>query len=396
MDRIKRRRPVMAVVAGTLLMLMMGIAYVWGVYVPTLSEVFGWSKVQASLPFSVFLVFYTLGMIFGGRLQDKFGPRGICSVGAFLFGIGYCLSGLASSLFLFCFFYGVVGGIGAGFAYVTPVATAVKWFPSRKGLVSGIVIFGFGAGAFIFSPVVRSLINDFGWKTTFLSLGGVFTVSGLILSRFIRNPLPSEIRYIAESTEAVDPLDISPSVMIRMPVFWRAWSVWLLVLTVGLGLMGHLVAFVTEKGIEPMTAAFLLSIVAIFNGIGRIGTGALSDTFGRIQSLAVACFMLALVSAGLVFAGTNLFLLSILSAIFGLCFGSCLVLYPMIASELFGNRHLGVNYGLLFSSYGFGGLAGPLLFGAFRDSTGGYGLILLISFIVCLTAFFLAIRIRQG
>ncbi|MBA3051933.1 OFA family MFS transporter [bacterium] len=391
---MKKDHPNLIVAAGTSMMLMMGVAYVWGVYVTPLISEFGWTKAQASLPFSVFLLSYTVAMIIGGRLQDIHGPRKICTIGAFLFGIGYLLSGFATSLFYLCLVYGVIGGIGTGFAYVTPMATVVKWFPHKKGLMGGIVVFGFGAGAFVLSPLVRKIISVYSWQTSFISLGIFFIIAGLIVSQFL--VLPPEGRAITAPGKTIrQPLaEMTPIEALKTPVFWMAWTAWLLALTVGLGLMGHIVSYATEVGIDKMTAAFILSIIAIFNGAGRISIGALSDKIGRTRALSGACFVMAAVMAGFTVVGESVVLLYILGGLFGLCFGTWMILYPLITSELFGTKHLGVNYGLLFSSYGIGGFAGPLLYGKVYDTTGSYGTMFSIAAVMCAVAGFLALGIK--
>ncbi|MBU3956261.1 OFA family MFS transporter [bacterium] len=392
---MKKNHPNLIVAAGTSMMLMMGVAYVWGIYVTPLIGEFGWTKAQASLPFSVFLLSYTVGMILGGRLQDSYGPRKICTIGAFLFGLGYFLSGFATSLFYLCAVYGVIGGIGTGFAYVTPVATVVKWFPHKKGLMGGIVVFGFGAGAFILSPAVRRIISAYNWQTSFISLGIFFMIAGLIVAQFLVLPPADRVIENAPGKTIRAPLaEMSPTEALKTPVFWMAWTAWLLALIVGLGLMAHIVAYATEIGVAAMAAAFLLSIIAVFNGAGRILMGGLSDKIGRTRSLAGACFIMAGVSAGLTVVGANVAALYLLGSIFGLCFGTWLILYPVIASELFGTKNLGVNYGLLFSSYGIGGFVGPLLYGKIYDTTGSYVLMFRIAAVMCVVAGFLALGIK--
>jgi OFA family oxalate/formate antiporter-like MFS transporter len=296
-----------------------------------------------------------------------------------------------------CFVYGIISGVGTGLAYVTPMATVVKWFPKKKGLMGGIVVFGFGAGAFIFSPLVRFLINQFSWQAAFVSLGMIFLVVGILLSRFIQLP-PSDFDQQEEnaSEKNVALVNWSPTHVLRSRIFWLAWSAWFLVLTVGLGLMGHIVSYASGSGIDAMSAAYVLSVIAIFNGAGRIIFGGISDYIGRVNSLIGACFVMAAVIGGLIFFGDQLIFLYSLGAVFGLCFGTCLVLYPMFASEIFGTKHLGMNYGMLFSSYGVGGFVGPILFGRLYDMSGNYQLILLISAGLCIVAGVLAIMVWKN
>lgn len=385
--------PLWIVAAGTLIMLLLGVAYVWGVYVDPLIEEFGWSSAQASWPFSVFLLAYTVGMIVGGRLQDKYGPRPICLIGAVLFGAGYFLSGLATNLIFLCITYGVIGGFGTGFAYVTPVSTVVKWFPERKGLMSGIVIFGFGAGAFIFSPLVSWIIKNYSWPLAFYSLGILFFVLTIVASCFMI--LPPDEASEEQADESHVGKDYAPFEMLKTPGFWLAWLAWFLALSVGLGAMGHVVNYAIGTGVAAFWAAFILSIVSVFNGLGRILTGAVSDKLGGLLVLAIACFGMAIASLLFNFSSGLIWMFYSTAVLFGFAFGALLVLYPVITTELFGTEHIGVNYGILFSSYGIGGFVGPVVFGQLHDLTSSYNLVLLLSTIVCAVATGLILTLRH-
>jgi OFA family oxalate/formate antiporter-like MFS transporter len=296
---------------------------------------------------------------------------------------------------MLCLFYGVMSGIGTGFAYVTPVATVVKWFPHRKGLMGGIVIFGFGIGAFLFSPAVRYLIKEFDWQTSFIGLGCVFLVLGSILARFIQPPEAGQVSDGGAAKSVQRAKDLTPREVIKTRRFWLAWSVCFLVLIVGVGLMGHIVSHALESGISPMSAALVLSVVAIFNGLGRVTSGGVSDIIGRANTLSIAAFMMMVAAVGLMFIQNNLILLYTLGGVFGLAFGACLVLYPVLATELFGEKHMGANYGILFSSYGIGGFLGPMLFGAMHDGHGDYQSVLMLSFVLCCVGGCLALALSR-
>ncbi len=388
-----RINPKFIVAAGTLIMLLLGVAYVWGVYVDPLMEEFGWSSARASWPFSVFLLAYTVGMIVGGRLQDIYGPRPICLIGAVLFGAGYFLSGLATNLIFLCITYGVIGGFGTGFAYVTPVSTVVKWFPERKGLMSGIVIFGFGAGSFIFSPLVSWIIQNFSWQIAFYSLGVLFLVLTVGSSFFMILPSDGEEEETSEESHAVR--DYTPFEMLKTPGFWLAWIGWFFALSVGLGVMGHVVNYAIGTGVIAFWAAFILSIVAVFNGLGRVLTGAISDKVGGLLMLALSCFGMGLSALLFYFSAGNLWMFYTIAILFGFSFGALLVLYPVITAELFGVEHMGANYGILFSSYGIGGFVGPVVFGQLHDLTTSYSPALLLSTVLCAVAAGLIIILRN-
>ncbi len=387
--------PSLIVAAGTLIMLVLGVAYVWGVYVDPLIEEFGWSGAQASLPFSIFLLLYTIGMILGGWLQDLYGPRPVCLAGAVIFSSGYLLSGFSTGLIFLCLTYGVLGGLGTGFAYVTPVTTVVKWFPERKGLMSGLVIFGFGAGSFILSPLANFIIEVYGWQTAFLSLGVGFLGLTTLASTVMVLPPKKLMDENKENNVHESMMNLTPLETVQTSTFWLAWTAWFLALTVGLGTMGHVVYYAEGTGVQPMAAAFILSVIAVFNGLGRVSMGAISDEVGHLLLLGLACLAMGSsavmfnLSAGLTWA----FYLS--GVVFGLAFGALLILYPVVTSDLFGIENMGANYGLLFSSYGIGGLLGPVIYGQLYDIIGDYNLIFLISTIGCSIAVGLVLLLRM-
>lgn len=394
--QIQRYDSYLAVIGGVLIMLTLGVAYVWGIYVEPLREFFGWSKSDASLPFSFFLLMYTVGMIWGGRLQDKYGPTIICSIGSVIFSIGYLISAFTKTLPQMILTYGIMGGLGTGFAYVSAVATAIKWFPHKKGLIGGIVVFGFGAGAFMLSPIVRWIISNYQWQQSFLYMGIVFLVITLPASRFIKLPPQGwEKNFSVSTSQKASLAEFSPLEVLKNRLFYIAWIVWFFNLSVGLGTMGHIISYAMQNGIEKMSAAYILSIIAIFNGAGRIVIGAISDRFGRLRILSYASFLFAIVSFLMVYASKNLAGYYVLSAFFGIAFGSFLVLYPLVVSDMFGTKHLGVNYGLLFSSYGIAGLIGPFIFGKVFDITGSYLPAFYGSSILTLIAGFLSIFLRR-
>jgi OFA family oxalate/formate antiporter-like MFS transporter len=391
----RKVNPYWVVAAGTTIMLMLGVAYVWGVYVNPLMDEFGWSSTSASMPFSIFLLSYTAGMVIGGRLQDLYGPRLVCTLGALMFGTGYFLSGFSPNLIFLCLVYGVLGGLGTGFAYVTPVATMVKWFPEKKGLMSGIVIFGFGAGAFVFSPLVSKLIEIYSWQYAFFILGGLFFIVTTACAQFMVLPEESETAEAGEKESADSAMELSPLEMLKTPAFWLAWFAWFFALTVGLGTMGHIVKYATKTGIATLSAAFILSVVAVFNGLGRILMGAISDKLGQLLMFAFSCFAMAVVAVLFNLSAGMLWMFYLTGALFGLSFGALLILYPVITAELFGVEHLGANYGILFSSYGVGGFVGPLVFGQLYDATASYNLIFLYSALTCVIATTLVMLLRK-
>lgn len=388
------KKSYLTVTAGVVIMFLLGAAYIWGVYITPLSQHFGWSRKTVSMPFSVFLICYTAGMIIGGRLVDKFDARKISTIGSALFGLGYLFSGFARTILSFCLTYGVISGFGTGLAYVTSVVAANKCFPHKKGLVSGIIIFGFGAGAFLLAPLTKSIINSFNYQTAFITLGAVFTLITLMASQFIY--IPPQTTESSATIVDTKVKNFLPSELFSYPLFYAAWAVWFLNLSSGLGAMGHIVPFAEKNGMSAIKAAFLLSIIALSNGAGRVIMGTLSDKIGRIKTLTFAAALMTAVSWGFaninsLISSTDITKMYILSIFFGIAFGTFLVLYPTTTAELFGTKYLGTNYGILFSSYGAGGLLGPFIFGRIYDKTLNYKSAFTLSVVMSLAGFIIAL-----
>jgi OFA family oxalate/formate antiporter-like MFS transporter len=183
-----RRQGLISVAAGFILMFLCGVAYSYGVAMPSIRDTFNLSLAQAALPFSAILVSYTLGMWMGGIFQDRIGATRACLVGAILFGTGFSMAGLMPGLWALLISYGLVCGFGIGVSYIAATATAVRWFPERRGLAAGSVILGFGLGALVLAPLKHGLIASHGWRTAFLLMGLFFLVAGCGLSLLVRPP----------------------------------------------------------------------------------------------------------------------------------------------------------------------------------------------------------------
>jgi OFA family oxalate/formate antiporter-like MFS transporter len=177
------------VFGAILIQLSLGAIYIYSVFKPALKERFpDWSDTDLALPSQLVLAFFAISMIFAGRIQDKLGPRLIATFGGIFLGIGLLIASFATSLTMFVIGFSIIGGIGVGTAYVCPIATCVKWFPDKRGLITGLAVAGFGAGALLFTPVAKSLISNQGIMTTFMYLGIIFFIAVVIGAQFMRVP----------------------------------------------------------------------------------------------------------------------------------------------------------------------------------------------------------------
>jgi len=392
--------------AGTGLMAVLGTVYGWSLYAQPLAAAFGWSASTTTWAFALAIFFLGVGAILGGRLQDRYGPRPVALAGAALWATGNLLAGLGTlelgAPWLYGT-YGVLGGLGLGLAYVTPVAAVTKWFPDRRGLGSGLVVMGFGLGAFLHSLALRAApgfaaaarqagevlaLQRAGAParlspaaigtvlSSFTTSGLVFAVVGLACAALIRDPPPatSASPSVAPARPVGRPAgaDWPPSLALRTPQFWALWAMLFLNVSAGILFISSAVPLLRElTGASAEAAVAVYGIIALANGAGRFAWGAISDRLGRrlafglIYGAQVAVFALV----GRVHA---LPAVAALFALVLLCYGGGFGTMPSLVADWFGTRHLGVNYGWILSAWGTAGLAGPLFVAAVKDATGTY------------------------
>jgi len=371
------------VVFGALLIqVSLGAIYIYGVFKPALSQRFpDWSDTDLALPSQLVLAFFAISMIFAGKIQDKLGPRLIATVGGIFLGIGLLIASFSTSLAMFVIGFSVLGGIGVGTAYVCPIATCVKWFPDKRGLITGLAVAGFGAGGLVFAPVAKSLIESAGIMNTFLFLGIIFFIAVVIGAQFMRVPPAGfkpegwEPTVQTNKDGAITKIDYSTNEMLKTPQFWLLWLTLFAGCTAGLMIIMNVTNVwqstsflaagsegVTADVFKTITAAgaFAVMVVAILNAVGRIAWGKISDNIGRKSTLMVMLLLAGVVMLILNFM--NVFPLYLVGvSLIGFCFGGFLALYPAVTADYFGTKHVGANYGWMFTAYGAGGLFGPWL-----------------------------------
>lgn len=353
--------------------LIMGVLYSWGVIKKALVSDWGWTNTEAALPFTVSAAVFALTMIFAGRAQDKYGPRMVTILGGIILGSGLILSGLVTSQMMMVLTFGVIGSIGIGLGYSAATPCAMKWFESsKKGMIAGIVVAGVGLSPVYITPVTASLLKAYGISSTFIILG-VFAIAVVILlSFFLKNPQEAEVPKAASKQEGASKgNDLTWNQVTRTPQFYILWIMYLLAATAGLMLIAHLPSIAVAQA-DWKTAGFMLVVIlSIFNAVGRLGAGVLSDKVGRTRAMMIV-FLLQAVNMFLFMFYTSIPLLIMGSAIAGLAYGAVFSLFPTTTAEFFGMKNLGVNYGLIFTGWGVAGVIGPMLGGIVADKTGAY------------------------
>jgi len=363
------------VVGGVCMNLALGTLYAWSVFVLPLEQEFGWSRAETSWTFTIAVVTFAASFIWAGRIQDTRGPRICAAIGGVLVAAGFILSSFTTSLWQLYVMFGLVVGLGNGFGYATPVPVASKWFPDKRGLVVGIMVGGYGAGSAIFGPMATSLIGSVGWRPTFQILGLLFFVMGMIGAWLLVNPPAGYVppgwtppQAGAQSGKR----EYLPSEMVRTPTFAFLWVAFCLGVTAGFMVISQLVPFALAAGLSAAAATFAITIGAIGNAGGRILSGWLSDTLGRLTTLRVMVLVSALAMPALFIFRENVLWFYVLAMIVYWCYGTQLSVFASTTADFFGTQNLGMNYGLLFSAWGVAGFLGPWIAGQVFDAFGDY------------------------
>lgn len=381
--------------AGFGINLALGVLYSWSIFAKQLTADWGWSTGRSSLPYAVAVAVFALVLVFGGRAQDRLGPRLVATLGGALVGTGLLLSALATpeTAWPMVAGFGVLTGSGIALGFVSTFPAAAKWFPPRRrGLVTGLVVSGFGIASVYIAPLTDWLLRTFGITSTFTMLGGGFFVATVALAQLIRNP---PLGYSVAPVRAIEipdtPAHPHPShepeaeyewhEMVRTRQFVLLWLMYGLTAFAGIMIIGHM-AKITQAQLGLDLGFLLVAVLAIGNAAGRVVAGVVSDRIGAVSTMSIVFTLQAVVVALLGLADTTL-ALSVAAFIIGFNYGADLSLFPVVITEYFGQANQGVNYGLVFTSWGVGGVFGSMVAGVIVDRTGTYGPAFLLASAMC-------------
>lgn len=357
-----------------------GSAYAYSVFKRPLAEALSWSNTETSLAFTVAIFFLGLSAALFGPFVERKGPRVSALVAAVLFSAGHMMSGIAvsmGSLTLFFLGYGVVGGVGLGIGYISPVSTLVKWFPDRRGMATGMAVLGFGAGALIASPVAARLIDAVGMPQTFAILGAAYLLLMTVGALYIEKPPEgwapaglAEGKLRARMTS--DLAQLTSREALCTSRFWMLWVMMFINISAGIKLISVASPLAQEKvGMTAVAAAATVGLMGLFNGAGRIGWASLSDYIGR-ANVFILFFAVQSLAFLLLPRTTDPLLFQVLLFTVLTMYGGGFASLPAFIGDLFGTRQLAAIHGLLLTAWSMAGIAGPMIVAYVKDSTGSY------------------------
>ena len=393
-----RQSWIMVISSFLLIFILYGTYYSFGVFVKPISMSLGWTRAVTTGVIFVYMIIHGIFSIITGRITDRYGPRFIIAISALLVALGYGLSfGINAPWHLYTYF-GVLVGIGMGAAFVVPVSTVTKWFSYNRGLALGIVSAGVGAGQMILPPLMRYMITEYGWRTSFAVMGIMVCAVGIPAALFLRNP-PCDMVYLnngkahearVNSAGMTKPQgDWSVTEAIKTSSFHLLLCMFF-ALVFGIAIVTtHLVAHAEDIGIEPLRAAYILTMIGGSGILGRLIVGRACDKIGSKAMLASCMIVQALLLFSLI-RTENLWAFYVIAILFGFTYGGAMPAIIMINSEFFGLSSSGSIFGALLCGSTAGAAIGAPFAGYIYDVTGGYSIAFLIGGMVLTVGFVLS------
>jgi OFA family oxalate/formate antiporter-like MFS transporter len=385
MTEQKHNRWLIAIMC-TLLMIVLGTVYSWSYFQKLIVTEYGWSNQAVAWAFCINIGFIGIAAAWGGINLPKHGPRKLATIGVSMYGLGYLLASWAFSMHslpLLFIGFGVIGGLGLGLGYVTPVVTASKWFPDKKGLVTGMVVMGFGFGALLMSKIIAPIMMNAANQNLvpgFLYIGITLLVLGIISALFLKFPpadyLPAGYTPPAPKPGAVAAPEMTAWQAIKTGKFALMWLLLFINVTAGImfiGFQSPLMQDIMGKYKPSLdTAALasagatLIAISSLFNGIGRFFWGGMSDKIGRAQVFRTILGTQLIVFIILLFV-KNPYIFGILVCYVLLCYGGGFGTMPSFTLDVFKAKLFPVVYGAILFAWSAAGIVGPQIVAFMKD-----------------------------
>ena len=363
-------------IAAIVMQLCLGTVYAWSVFKKPFMTAHGWGETETQVTFMICIGMIGIAAAFGGTLVDKKGPKFVATIGGILFGIGTLLAGLADqigSIWLLYLGFGFIAGLGNGFGYITPIATLIRWFPDKRGLVTGLAVMGFGGGAFFMGKIAPPMVISMGVAQTFYIWGVIFLVLVTASAQLFKNPpkgwLPAGFTPKATGVSAAQSFTFDEAV--KTPQWWMLWTMLFLNVSAGLGLISQLSPMAQDviKKTDPLIAGAALALAggsilayaSIFNGLGRLLWAWTSDAIGR-KNVFIIMFITQAVLYILLPQIDNKLIFTVVACYLLACYGGGFATMPAFAADSFGPGYIGKVYGIMLTAWGAAGIVGPLVF----------------------------------
>jgi OFA family oxalate/formate antiporter-like MFS transporter len=363
--------------AGVVMQIALGAVYAWSVFRVPLAKQFGWSIPEVTLTFTLTIFVLGISAFFGGLWLNRRGPRMVALTGGFLYGAGTFLASFSDhKLWWLYLSYGVIGGIGLGLSYIVPVAVLVKWFPDRRGMITGVAVGGFGAGALVTAPVATRLIQTVGVLETFAYLGIAYLILTVLSALFMQNPpdgwKPAQWSPTAAQVSNRSAKDYSLGEALKTRQWWALWLLLFLNTSAGISIISQESPLFQElAGVSAVVAASMVGIASIGNAFGRVFWAWASDFITR-RGAFVAMFLLQVLLFWILPSSYGVSLLTAVTFLVLMCYGGGFGTMPAFTADYFGSKNVGPIYGLMLTAWGFASAFGPLLIAYMRQASGSY------------------------
>jgi len=380
MSKVKNRW--LMVAAAMAIHMCIGSVYAWSVYVKPIQAAMEWSLTDVTITFSIAIFFLGLSAALMGKFVEARGPRVAATLAAIFFGAGTIGSGVAIALesqLLFYLTYGVLGGIGLGIGYISPVSMLVKWFPDRRGMATGFAIMGFGFASAISGPAIKLLIDDVGISSTFYILGSIYFTVMFAAAQYLENPVEGYMperfsQAVAEGRKKVkeDLVNITRNEAIKTGRFYGLWIMLFINVTCGIAIISVASPLLQESvGVSALAAASAVGLMGIFNGAGRLAWASVSDYLTR-PIVFILFFATQIAAFYFLTTVSSIFFFQILLYYIMMCYGGGFASIPAYIGDIFGTKELGAIHGYILTAWALAGLAGPLIIAYVKDTTGSY------------------------
>ncbi|HHV65207.1 MAG TPA: OFA family MFS transporter [Peptococcaceae bacterium] len=400
-----RNKAWVVLVAATLFNFLAGLLYIWSIISKAMMTEFHWTASQASLPYTVATVTFVFSMVLFGRLQDIKGPRLCATISGSLMGSGLILSSLTQDPLVMIITFGIITGAGIGISGVVTIPPSVKWFsPQKKGLISGVVLGAVAVSSVFFSPLTNYLLNRFGISKTFLIIGIGVGVIMVILAQFLNNPpanyRPDSLRQQMENGNTpnnpikTQDIDLNWRDLLKSLGFYKLWLMFAFSSTTGLMIFGH-AANIAKFQVGWEGGYLLVIFLALFNCVGRLSGGIISDKIGRFNVMRII-FAVQAVNILLFCVYHSVLLLIVGVGIAGICFGAAFPVFSATVADLYGMKNYGANYGLMFTAWGAGGIIGPMTAASIFDATSSYNNAYIVASVLLVIALAIAFTFKRS